>query len=374
MRKRGLAQRLATACGAMALGVACLVAAPTSAQAVTYTTNDGITVEATEYKCENGHTGTVDDIMLQDYSWSGNGNGNELTYKVWVRFQCPECGINEPRRSIEHKVTVTCRGGETTLEMWHGKTTADSITFKFSVASGHHTLTHVAAKEATCEEEGNVEYWECSTCRKLFLDAAATQETTADDVAIPLAHKMHFVEDKLASCTEDGWIAHYECEKCGGTFLDAAGYWGFGVLRPKGHNFLAVDAKEPTCTEAGNIAYEKCTACGKLFLDNKGEHEVTVDDVTLAPVAHTYKDGVCTVCGAKAPASKPSESPALKPAGDPSGDVTDDGAETTKPAATKLAAAKLLPQTGEEAAPIAAVLAIGAGVAILGIRHRHSND
>lgn len=91
MKKRGLVQKLAVACGAMALGVACLVAAPTSAQAMTYTTPDGITVEATEYTCEKGHKGTITDLELKDYSW----NGNELTFRVKVFYQCPECNREE---------------------------------------------------------------------------------------------------------------------------------------------------------------------------------------------------------------------------------------------------------------------------------------
>ena len=48
-----------------------------------------------------------------------------------------------------------------------------------------HILTHVEAKAATCTEDGNLEYWTCSVCDKLFSDAEGTTETTADDVKIP---------------------------------------------------------------------------------------------------------------------------------------------------------------------------------------------
>jgi hypothetical protein len=36
-----------------------------------------------------------------------------------------------------------------------------------------HSLTHVAAKAATTEAEGNKEYWHCSICDKYFSDENA---------------------------------------------------------------------------------------------------------------------------------------------------------------------------------------------------------
>ena len=42
---------------------------------------------------------------------------------------------------------------------------------------GHvHEGTLVAGKEATCTENGNIEYWRCETCGKYFSDEALTQE------------------------------------------------------------------------------------------------------------------------------------------------------------------------------------------------------
>lgn len=47
-----------------------------------------------------------------------------------------------------------------------------------------HNLTHVPAKEATAQEEGNTEYWECASCHKLFSDAQAQHEVTREEVTI----------------------------------------------------------------------------------------------------------------------------------------------------------------------------------------------
>lgn len=50
----------------------------------------------------------------------------------------------------------------------------------------HAPLNKVDAVPATHLTEGNIEYWFCSSCRKYFTDAAATQEILADDIVIPV--------------------------------------------------------------------------------------------------------------------------------------------------------------------------------------------
>jgi LPXTG-motif cell wall-anchored protein len=43
----------------------------------------------------------------------------------------------------------------------------------------------VEAKEATVDEEGNIEYWYCETCREVWTDEACTEATTWEDVVLP---------------------------------------------------------------------------------------------------------------------------------------------------------------------------------------------
>lgn len=50
--------------------------------------------------------------------------------------------------------------------------------------SNHSALEHVAAKEATTQSEGNIEYWFCSGCGKYFADEAATNEIAQEDTVI----------------------------------------------------------------------------------------------------------------------------------------------------------------------------------------------
>ena len=62
-----------------------------------------------------------------------------------------------------------------------------------------HKLTHHALKDATCTEAGNIEYWQCSVCNKLFSDEATTKEITdATSLVIPAkGHKF----DREGNCT-----------------------------------------------------------------------------------------------------------------------------------------------------------------------------
>jgi len=53
------------------------------------------------------------------------------------------------------------------------------------VAALGHKLTKVAAKEATTDAEGNVEYWTCDTCGKFFSDAEGKTEIDKSKTVIP---------------------------------------------------------------------------------------------------------------------------------------------------------------------------------------------
>ena len=67
-----------------------------------------------------------------------------------------------------------------------------------------HKLTHHEAKAATCTEAGNIEYWQCSVCNKLFSDEAATKEIT-DATSLVIPAKGHTF-DREGNCT----VCHYK--------------------------------------------------------------------------------------------------------------------------------------------------------------------
>ena len=60
-----------------------------------------------------------------------------------------------------------------------------------------HSMVHTPKKDATCTEDGNIEYWYCKNCDKYFSDENATEELS--DVVIP-ATGHHYVNGYCTKC------------------------------------------------------------------------------------------------------------------------------------------------------------------------------
>ena len=59
-----------------------------------------------------------------------------------------------------------------------------NIVLKPSTKTCNHNLQKHEAHEATCLEDGNIEYWNCTKCGKFFSDAEAKHEITQDSTVI----------------------------------------------------------------------------------------------------------------------------------------------------------------------------------------------
>ena len=174
------------------------------------------------------------------------------------------------------------------------------------VAAKGHTLTKTEAVEATCTTEGNIEFWTCSVCNKVFKDAEGKEEINLSETVIEATgHKIVKVEAKAPTCTEAGNSEYWTCSVCKKVFKDAEGTEEITlaetVVAAKGHNVVKVEAKAPTCTEAGNSVYYKCSECGKCWSDSTAQNSIDEASMKIPAKGHTYEDGVCTVCGAEDP-------------------------------------------------------------------------
>ena len=98
-----------------------------------------------------------------------------------------------------------------------------------------HTLNAIPEEAATCIQAGNSAYYQCTYCKKLFLDAEGKQETSRENVTLPAL----------------------------------------------GHDMTKTEAVAPTYTAPGNNEYYTCTRCGKVFKDADGKTETTVEAETL---------------------------------------------------------------------------------------------
>lgn len=83
-----------------------------------------------------------------------------------------------------------------------------------------HEYSVVAAKSATCEADGNVEYYKCFCGDVAVKTDGVWSKKTLNDVTIAGGHKYSAEIGEIEStCEKNGVKAHYECERCGGLFV-----------------------------------------------------------------------------------------------------------------------------------------------------------
>ena len=199
-----------------------------------------------------------------------------------------------------------------------------------------HTLEKIASQSSTCTEKGNIEYFACVECSKIFYDALASQEIT-DPNAIntaPLGHDFaaatcldakkcqrascnaiegsalgHHFKDGLVSNADFHWR---ECSVCAQRVEQVPHVLGPAatekspqlckdcgyVIAPAlnhTHSFVKIVAKEPSCVQSGNIEHFVCTECAKCFFDAEATREITGNDsVNIAPLGHDFTLATCT--------------------------------------------------------------------------------
>ena len=172
-------------------------------------------------------------------------DGSELTATIKTGLKGVEysfdgttwSGVNTTTVAHLKDVTAYLRFKET------DELNASEAVFK-TVNSGHGKLVHHAAVQATCQNTGNIEYWECETCAKYYSDEAAAAEVSLADVII--AKTDHKWSVKYTYDKNGHW---HKCEYC-----DA-------VTGAESH----VSSGEATATEA-----EYCTVCGYIITPRKG--------------------------------------------------------------------------------------------------------
>lgn len=159
-----------------------------------------------------------------------------------------------------------------------------------------HMLTFNEAKDETCCSDGNLAYYSCRVCHRVYLDEACEIEVTMALVNVPAdpnAHDMEHHERKEPTCKDDGNIEYWQCSYCGNRYANEEGTGD--PLRLKdieidnddaGHKLTLVPAKESTCTVKGNKEYYVCDVCGDYF-NATGELEYSKSDVEKPLLPHT---------------------------------------------------------------------------------------
>lgn len=199
-----------------------------------------------------------------------------------------------------------------------------------------HDTTKIAAKAPTCTQDGNIEYWHCTTCNKYYSDNSCdpSKEITLQSTVLPAAHSLQHIAALAATCTEKGHAQHWHCTACGKYFTDENAQTETTLAELEtaitAHTLEHTAAQSATCTKKGNSEYWHCSVCDKYFADEnatvatslvKSEiamtehvydpewktdgtnhwHECTVCSHREDTEAHVYHNGKCTVCDSEDP-------------------------------------------------------------------------
>lgn len=82
-----------------------------------------------------------------------------------------------------------------------------------------HVMQHVAAKPATCREDGNKEYWRCDLCGNYFSDEAGSTEITDPASVVipadPTAHQWDGGKVTTPAAPNKYGVKTYTCTVCG---------------------------------------------------------------------------------------------------------------------------------------------------------------
>ena len=167
---------------------------------------------------------------------------------------CTECGANgEFSKHTGGTATCTAKAVCETCDQPYGEL-------------GAHKLTKTDAKAASCTEAGNEAYWTCSGCGKYFSDENGTNEIEKDSwVLKTLGHDRTKTDAKEATCTEDGNNEYYTCSRCGGVFKDEAGTQATTVeaetLKKLGHDWSNKDGFCAVCHTKCDRVHKPGTTC-----------------------------------------------------------------------------------------------------------------
>ena len=73
-------------------------------------------------------------------------------------------------------------------------------------------MIYVAAKDATCTENGNIAYWYCETCGQAWLDEACTLNTNLKAVVLPATGEHTYDNEYDVDCNDCGAIRVVDCD------------------------------------------------------------------------------------------------------------------------------------------------------------------
>ena len=212
---------------------------------------------------------------------------------------CVACGKGASDKDSQGGVSVesTTSAEDANSETSEGSSAEDP--------SHVHKLTRLRALDATCTYAGNVECWVCSSCKNYYLDEAATKLVSREETKIPqIPHEGVYNAAKASTCGEEGNIEHYSCSMCKKYYEDEA----CTVVLDKSvvflpslpHDITYYGANYGIGNETGVAAHWHCDACNSYYEDESGSKKIEEADLILA-APYSIPDFIVEVPAGKEP-------------------------------------------------------------------------
>lgn len=219
--------------------------------------------------CRNVPFGWEDD----DGNWHHGSYRLEPTIgakeTAWIDVICTKCGkIESTQYIIEHdwqpvaELTVPATCKSTGIGAYKCSVCEQLAVEELALAA--HDLTATAAVAPTCSAEGNISFYTCKVCDKIFSDAEGTKEIKLADTKLakdPEAHKWDDGVVTTEATTEKEGVKTYTCSVCGKTKTEA-----IAKLVPPTEFTSEFKFDTDTMTLSGKATQKEGTAeAGKVF-------------------------------------------------------------------------------------------------------------
>ncbi len=143
-----------------------------------------------------------------------------------------------------------------------------------------HQLVYYGATTSDCMTQGHEQYWQCNNCGTCYRDKEGSEIVDLAQLMRPLAgHNLQHIAHVEPTCSREGNIEYYMCKKCGRLFADDQGNTELqlsDVTLPVlqhttgQYTYCDSDMHANVCSKCGEVVDKqqhtfvegKCTLCG----------------------------------------------------------------------------------------------------------------
>ena len=180
---------------------------------------------------------------------------------------------------VETKKATCTEAGE----MTYTDSNDPSKTMTVEIPALGHSVQEVAAVEATCTTAGNIKYYVCSRCSKLFSDQSCNREIEMKDTVDPAKDHLYGNGEvtQEPTCVTIG-LKTYTCSRCKHTRKE--------IMTALGHDLHLQEGVPETCSSQGYESYYTCSRCDGWF--NEREEPVELEDLVIPASGHSWEEVV----------------------------------------------------------------------------------